>query len=93
MGVTLLKVDEPDRIEVVKLDLRKLHREDYRKVGYKSRRVFDIDISGIVTEYQAEILEDSKGNQFIAPFPKGVTKAVRYGTRLKAYSVYMSQFN
>ena len=92
VGVTLQKVDEPDRIEVVKLDRRKLPPGKYKEAGYESRQVFDIDISRIVTEYQAEILEDSKGNQFVAPFPKGVTKAVQYGTSLKAHSVYMSQF-
>ena len=92
VGVTLQKVDEPDRIEVVKLDRRKLPPGKYKEAGYESRQVCDIDISRIVTEYQAEILEDSKGNQFVAPFPKGVTKAVQYGTSLKAHSVYMSQF-
>ena len=92
VGVTLQKVDEPDKIEVVKLDRRKLPPGKYKEAGYESRQVFDIDISRIVTEYQAEILEDSKGNQFVAPFPKGVTKAVQYGTSLKAHSVYMSQF-
>ncbi len=92
VGVTLQKVDEPDKIEVIKLDRRKLPPGKYKEAGYESRQVFDIDISRIVTEYQAEILEDSKGNQFVAPFPKGVTKAVQYGTSLKAHSVYMSQF-
>jgi len=92
VGVTLQKVDEPDKIEVIKLDRRKLPPGRYKEAGYESRQVFDIDISRIVTEYQAEILEDSKGNQFVAPFPKGVTKAVQYGTSLKAHSVYMSQF-
>ena len=92
VGITLQKVDEPDKIEVVKLDRRKLPPGKYKEAGYESRQVFDIDISRIVTEYQAEILEDSKGNQFVAPFPKGVTKAVQYGTSLKAHSVYMSQF-
>ncbi len=92
VGVTLQKVDEPDKIEVIKLDRKKLPPGSYKEVGYESRQVFDIDISRIVTEYQAEILEDNKGNQFVAPFPKGVTKAVQYGTSLKAHSVYMSQF-
>jgi len=92
VGITLQKVDEPDKIEVVKLDRRKLPPGKYKEAGYESRQVFDIDISRIVTEYQAEILEDSKGKQFVAPFPKGVTKAVQYGTSLKAHSVYMSQF-
>lgn len=92
VDATLKKVDEPDKIEVVKLDRRKLPPGKYKETGYESRQVFDIDISRIVTEYQAEILEDSKGTQFVAPFPKGVTKAVQYGTSLKAHSVYMSQF-
>ena len=92
VGVTLQKVDEPDKIEVIKLDRRKLPPGKYKEVGYESRQVFDIALSRIVTEYQAEILEDSKGSQFVAPFPKGVTKAVQYGTDLKAHSVYMSQF-
>jgi len=92
VGVTLQKVDEPDKIEVIKLDRRKLPQGNYKEVGYESRQVFDIDISRIVTEYQAQILEDSKGKQFVAPFPKGVTKAVQYGTSIKAHSVYMSQF-
>jgi transposase len=61
-------------------------------MGYESRQVFDIDISRVVTEYQAQILEDSKGNRFVAPFPKEVTKAVQYGKSVKAHSVYMSQF-
>ena len=99
VGVTLQKVDDPDKhvlmkmgIEVIKLDRRKLPPGKYKEVGYESRQVFDIAISRVVTEYQAQILEDSQGKQYVAPFPKGVTKAVQYGTNLKAHSVYMSQF-
>jgi transposase len=61
-------------------------------MGFETRQVFDIDISRVVTEYRAQILEDEKGNRFIAPFPEGVSKAVQYGTGIKAHSVYMSQF-
>lgn len=92
VGVTLQKVDDPDEIEVIRLDRRKLPPGKYKDMGYESRQVFDIDISRIVTEYQAQILEDSKGNRFVAPFPKEVTKAVQYGKSVKAHSVYMSQF-
>ena len=91
-GVTLQKVEDPDEIKVIKLDKRKLPQGAYKEVGYESRQVFDIDISRIITEYRAQILEDSKGKQFVAPFPEGVTKAVQYGKGLKAHSVYMSQF-
>ena len=92
VGVTLKKVDDPDEIKIIKLNRRNLPPGKYKKVGYESRQVFDIEISRVVTEYQAEILEDSNGNQFVAPFPEGVTKAVQYGGDLKAHSVYMSQY-
>ena len=92
IGTTLKKVDNPDKVEVIKVDRRKLPPGQYRQVGFDSRQVFDIDISRVVTEYRAQILEDDKGARFVAPFPVGVTKAVQYGTGLKAHSVYMSQF-
>ncbi len=92
VGVTLQKIDDPDEIEVIKFDRRKLPPGKYKDMGYESRQVFDIDISRVVTEYQAQILEDSNGNRFVAPFPKEVTKAVQYGESVKAHSVYMSQF-
>lgn len=92
IGKTLIRVDDPDEIKVIKLDRSKLPPGRYRHVGFEKRQVFDIDISRLVTEYRAEILEDDNANRFIAPFPEGVSKAVQYGTGLKAHSVYMSQF-
>lgn len=91
-GVTLQRVEDPDEIKVIKYDRTKLPREKYHDAGYELRQVFDIDISRVVTEYRAEILEDSKGNRFVASFPKEVTKAVQYGMGVKAHSVYMSQY-
>ena len=49
-------------------------------------------ISRHVIEYRAQILEDSNGLQYIAPFPVHVTRPVQYGSDLKAHSVYLSQF-
>lgn len=92
VGTTLKKVDNPDRIEVIKIDRRKLPAGQYRQVGFDTRQVFDIDISRVVTEYRAQILEDDNGRRFTAPFPEGVAKAVQYGAGVKAHSVYMSQF-
>ena len=92
IGKTLEKVKLPDKVKVIKLDRAKLPPGEYTDLGYESRQVFDIDISRIVTEYQAQILEDMNGKRFTAPFPQGVTKAVQYGASLKAHSVYMSQF-
>ena len=91
-GATLKKVDNPDKVETIKVDRRKLPPGEYRQVGFESRQVFDIDISRVVTEYRAQIIENEKGKRYVAPFPKGVTKAVQYGAGIKAHSVYMSQF-
>jgi len=92
VGKTLEKVDDPDNIEVINVDRRTLPLARYREVGFDTRQVFDIDISRVVTEYRAQIVEDDNGNRFVAPFPEGVTKAVQYGTSLKSHSVYMSQY-
>ena len=92
VGKTLEKVDDPDNIEVINVDRRTIPRARYSEVGFDTRQVFDIDISRVVTEYRAQIVEDDNGNRFVAPFPEGVTKAVQYGTSLKSHSVYMSQY-
>ena len=92
VGTTLKKIDNPDRIKVIHVDRRTLPAGQYRHVGFDTRQVFDIDISRVVTEYRAQVLVDDKGHRFVAPFPKGVTKAVQYGTGIKAHAVYMSQF-
>ena len=92
IGTTLQKVDDPDYIEPIEIDRRRLPAGNYRKVGYESRQVFDIEISGVVTEYRAEILQDEFDNRFVAAFPEGVTQAAQYGPGLKAHAVYMSQF-
>jgi transposase len=92
IGTTLKKVDNPDNIEFINIDRRTIPSGNYKEVGFESRQVFDIDISRIVTEYRAQILENDNGKRFVASFPSDVTKAVQYGTVLKAQSVYMSQF-
>jgi len=92
IGKTLEKVKNPDKVQVITVDRSELPPGEYKEVGHEVRQVFDIDISRIVTEYQAQILEDNKGKRFTAPFPTGVTKAVQYGESVKAHAVYMSQF-
>jgi len=92
VGTTLKKVDDPDKIEVIKVDRSKLPAGQYRHVCFEARQVFDIDISRVVTEYRAEVIEDANGKQFVADFPGNVTKAVQYGAGIKAHSVYMSQY-
>ncbi len=92
IGKTLEKVETPDKVKIIRVDRSKLPSGQYKEIGHESRQVFDIDISRVVTEYQAQVLEDQKGKRFTAPFPQGVTKAVQYGMILKAHSVYLSEF-
>jgi len=92
LGKTLEKIENPDKRVVITVDRSGLPQGNYKEVGYEVRQVFDIDITRMVTEYQAQILEDDKGKRYIAPFPSGATKAVQYGASVKAHSVYMSQF-
>jgi len=92
VGTTLKKVDDPDHIVPIPIDRRTLPAGRYHSAGHETRQVFDIDISRVVTEYRAQVLEDENGNRYVAPFPDGVTKVVQYGTGLKAHAVYLSQF-
>lgn len=91
-GTTLEKIDDPDEIKSLMADRSTLPPGDYRFVGFDCRQVFDIDIRRVVTEYQAEILENPQGQRFTAPFPAGVTKAAQYGNGVKVQSVYLSQY-
>ena len=92
MGKNLEPVDNPDTIIPIKLDKRRLPKGNYHDVGFESRQVIDIEISRIVTEYRAQILEDAEGNRHVAAFPKGVSRPIQYGQSIKAHAVYLSQF-
>jgi transposase len=91
-GSTLKRVDNPDEIEEIHIDRRTVPHGFYKTLGHETRQVFDINISLFVKEYQAEIIEDQQGAQYVAEFPKGVTQAAQYGNHTKASSVYLSQF-
>jgi transposase len=92
VGKNLEVVDNPDTIIPLKLDKRRLPRGNYRDVGFESRQVIDIEISRIVTEYRAQILEEAEGKRYVAPFPKGISRPIQYGQSIKAHAVYLSQF-
>lgn len=91
-GTTLQPLADPDEIEVLQIDRTTLPAGNYREIGYEFRQVVDLDISRIVTEYRAQVLEDEHGNRHVAPFPEGITRAVQYGIGVKVNAVYMSQF-
>jgi len=92
VGTTLRKFDTPDQIENISVDRRTLPKGTYKDVGYESRQVVDIEISRVVTEYRAQILEDANGKRYTAAFPEGVSRPVQYGIDVKVHSVYMSQY-
>lgn len=92
LGTRLKKTNNPDKIEWINIDKRTLPKRKYRDVGYESRQVFDINITRVVTEYRAQILEDQNGNRFVADFPANVKSDVQYGNEAKISAVYMSQF-
>jgi len=91
-GSTLKQVKDPDVVKELAIDKRSLPKGDYKEAGYDRRQVVDIEISRVVTEYRAQILEDANGNQFVASFPKGVNRPIQYGLNMKVQSVYMSQY-
>lgn len=91
-GAQLNPVEYPDKIEILKIDKRRLPKGDYIDDGYEARQVIDFTVSVHVTEYQAQILIDAKGNRYVANFPEFVTRPIQYGPRTKATSVYMSQY-
>jgi transposase len=92
-GNYLELVDDPDHVESLKVDRGTLPTDaTFRCIGYERRQVFDIQISRVVTEYQAEILEDERGRRVVAPFPEHVKVKTQYASGVKIHAVYMSNF-
>ena len=91
-GKTLTQIDTPDEVKVILVERECLPQGHYREVGFQKRQVVDIDIRKVVTEYQAQILEDELGKRFVGEFPQGVNSPVQYGAGVKAHAVYLSQY-
>lgn len=91
VGKNLEPVDNPDKIIPLKLDKRQLPPGDYQELAFEARQVIDIEISRVVTECRAQVLEDATGKRYVAPFPKGVSRPIQYGQSIKAHAVYLSQ--
>jgi transposase len=91
-GTTLQQDPEPDHIEHIAVDKTRLPAGKYKDIGYESRQVIDLDITRVVTEYRAQILEDAGGNKYVAPFPTGITRPVQYGVTVKAHAIFLSQY-
>jgi len=91
-GTSLKQVADPDIIKELPVDRSHLPPGRYRVVGHEARQVIDLDITTVVTEWRAEILEDEQGKRYAAPFPEGVSRPVQYGIGVKVNAVYMSQY-
>lgn len=92
VGKTLEQTDTPDEIKRILVDQTKLPTGNYREVGYQKRQVVDIDITKVVIEYQAQVIENEHGQRFSATFPEGVNSPIQYGAGVKAHAVYLSQY-
>lgn len=91
-GNALVPVSDPDIIRPLRIDRRSLPRGHYQAGGTEKRQVIDIEISRVITEYQAEILISQHGERYIAPFPAHITRPIQYGPQFKAHAVYLSQY-
>ncbi len=94
-GDTLKAVEKPDVIKV-----HRVHEcqhcgqslERRKAIGHEKRQVFDLPKVQIqVTEHRAEIKTCSRcGKETHATFPREVSKAVQYGTEIKAQMAYLN---
>jgi len=93
-GTTLRMVKHPQQVQIHEVRRcqgcgRSLQQEKPR--GYEPRQVFDIPpIVVQVTEHRAQIKRCPRcGELTAAAFPSGVSHKTQYGTRLKAFAVYL----
>jgi len=96
-GQTLKKVAHPDH----KIEHRVTGHcgcgcslQHIEATAYEARQVFDLPVIKVeVTEHRAEIKQCPHcGKQHKAQFPDHVTKPVQYGNRVKAFSVYLMNY-
>lgn len=92
VGKTLVQTQTPDEVQVILVDRDFLPKGNYREIGFQKRQVVDIDISKVVTEYQAQIIVNEQEKHFVGEFPEGVNSPIQYGVGVKAHAVYLSQY-
>lgn len=94
-GETLKAVEKPDFIKVHRVHECQYCGQSLRRrkaMGHEKRQVFDVPkVQMKVTEHRAEIKACSRcGKETCAAFPQEVSKAVQYGTEIKAQLVYLN---
>ena len=89
VGKTLTQVEVPDEIVVLKIDPKDLPSGvSFKEQASEKRQVFDIQLNVHVTEYQVQVLKDSRGRVFKAVCP--VQAPVQYGASVRGLSCYLS---
>lgn len=95
-GSTLEQVDNPDEIIIHTVEECSKCSESIKDepvVRYIKRQVIDLPETKVkVTEHRAEVKKCTCGHINKASFPEGVSQPVQYGTRIKATSVYLNQY-
>lgn len=95
-GSTLEQVDNPDEIIEHTLDECSKCGASLKDVPierYIIRQVIDLpEIKVKVTEHRAEVKKCTCGHINKSMFPEGINQPVQYGTKIKAASVYLNQY-
>ena len=95
-GETLELVSEPDTVVLHEAERCEcgMSLTEVNTQGLEQRQVFELPALPLeITEHRAEIKQcPSCGQKAKGSFPEGVTQRVQYGSRLKAVSVYLHQY-
>lgn len=96
-GQTLKKVAHPDHKIVHRVTGNcacGFSLQNLEPTAYEARQVFDLPVIKVeITEHRAEIKQCPHcGKQHKAQFPDHVTKPAQYGNRVKAFSVYLMNY-
>ncbi len=96
-GTTLRMVDNPDETVIHNVnECSNCHTslEEEEAKDYEKRQTFDIPpVRLLSTEHRSEIKTCPKcGHINTADFPEGVTQPTQYGSRLRAFAVYLHDY-
>jgi transposase len=96
-GTTLRMVKHPQHLrihEVNRCRICGMSLKHVKPCGYEPRQVFDIPpIVVEVTEHRAQIKRCAHCCELsVGAFPEGVSHKTQYGTRLKAFAVYLKNY-